>query len=131
MTANDKRKQSLYFPEEMLKEIQAEASRQDRSLSWIVQKAWRASRKELARYPGANGPSVEEPSAAPPKPASSSRAASKASVDLCLAASSPQKNPASSSVSSAYSRNSPASSDPSCGWHSRSSPDSRGGAFSQ
>jgi uncharacterized small protein (TIGR04563 family) len=72
MTANDKRKQSLYFPEEMLKEIQAEASRQDRSLSWIVQKAWRASRKELARYPGANGPSGDEPNGAAPKPASSS-----------------------------------------------------------
>ena len=25
-------------------------------------RAWRASRKELARYPGANGPAVEEPS---------------------------------------------------------------------
>jgi uncharacterized small protein (TIGR04563 family) len=53
MTGNDKRKQSLYFPEDMLKEIQAEATRQDRSLSWIVQKAWRTSRKELAKYPSA------------------------------------------------------------------------------
>ena len=68
MAGSDKRKQSLYFPEEMLKEIQEEATRQDRSLSWIVQKAWRAARKELARYPGANGPSVEEPNGAPPKP---------------------------------------------------------------
>ena len=38
MAGSDKRKQSLYFPEEMLKEIQEEATRQDRSLSWIVQK---------------------------------------------------------------------------------------------
>src|SRR5688500_12084882 len=37
----DNRKQSLYFPEEMLEEIQREANRQDRSLSWIVQQAWR------------------------------------------------------------------------------------------
>jgi uncharacterized small protein (TIGR04563 family) len=51
MSTNDKRKQSLYFPEEMLREIQAEAQRQDRSLSWIVQKAWRTARKELAKYP--------------------------------------------------------------------------------
>ena len=36
---SDKRKQSLYFPEEMLNEIQNEANRQDRSLSWIVQQA--------------------------------------------------------------------------------------------
>jgi uncharacterized small protein (TIGR04563 family) len=60
MTGNDKRKQSLYFPEDMLKEIQAEATRQDRSLSWIVQKAWRTSRKELAKYPSATDFSDQE-----------------------------------------------------------------------
>jgi uncharacterized small protein (TIGR04563 family) len=47
MSGSDKRKQSLYFPEEMLREIGAEATRQDRSLSWIVQKAWKAARKEI------------------------------------------------------------------------------------
>ncbi|HEU4382099.1 MAG TPA: TIGR04563 family protein [Anaeromyxobacteraceae bacterium] len=47
----DKRKQSLYFPEEMLLEIQAEANRQDRSLSWIVQQAWRAARAQIAKMP--------------------------------------------------------------------------------
>jgi uncharacterized small protein (TIGR04563 family) len=47
VSETDKRKQSLYFPEEMLKEIGAEATRQDRSLSWIVQKAWKAARKEM------------------------------------------------------------------------------------
>ena len=51
MTASDKRKQSLYFPEEMLKEIGAEATRQDRSLSWIVQKAWKAARKDIMNIP--------------------------------------------------------------------------------
>ena len=40
MAGTDKRKQSLYFPEDMLREIQEEANRQDRSLSWIVQQAW-------------------------------------------------------------------------------------------
>lgn len=50
----DKRKQSLYFPEEMLKEIQLEANRQDRSLSWIVQQAWRISRSEIMRFPSVN-----------------------------------------------------------------------------
>ena len=53
-TKTDKRKQSLYFPEEMLKEIQDEATRQDRSLSWIVQKAWKISRKEIMKYPSVN-----------------------------------------------------------------------------
>lgn len=47
----DKRKQSLYFPEEMLAEIQAEADRQDRSLSWVVQQAWRLARGEILRFP--------------------------------------------------------------------------------
>lgn len=54
MKRSDKRKQSLYFPEEMLKEIQAEANRQDRSLSWIVQQAWRIARGEIARFPSVN-----------------------------------------------------------------------------
>jgi len=48
----DKRKQSLYFPEEMLREIQEEATRQDRSLSWIVQHAWRAAREQIGKLPG-------------------------------------------------------------------------------
>ena len=49
---SDKRKQSLYFPEEMLREIQLEATRQDRSLSWIVQQAWRSARSQIAKMPG-------------------------------------------------------------------------------
>jgi uncharacterized small protein (TIGR04563 family) len=54
MANTDKRKQSLYFPEEMLKEIQDEANRQDRSLSWIVQQAWRIARTEIMRFPSVN-----------------------------------------------------------------------------
>ena len=54
MAGTDKRKQSLYFPEDMLKEIKAEATRQDRSLSWIVQKAWKIARSEVSRYPAVN-----------------------------------------------------------------------------
>jgi uncharacterized small protein (TIGR04563 family) len=50
----DNRKQSLYFPEEMLDEIQREANRQDRSLSWIVQQAWRIAREEIKRFPSVN-----------------------------------------------------------------------------
>jgi uncharacterized small protein (TIGR04563 family) len=54
MSGSDKRKQSLYFPEEMLTEIQAEAARQDRSLSWIVQRAWKIARPEILRMPSVN-----------------------------------------------------------------------------
>ena len=59
--AQEKRKQSLYFPEEMLKEIQDEATRQDRSLSWIVQQAWRAARAQFPKMPGVAdlGPSTQ------------------------------------------------------------------------
>ena len=54
MAKSDKRKQSLYFPEDMLREIQHEAWRQDRSLSWIVQKAWKISRATIKQYPSVN-----------------------------------------------------------------------------
>lgn len=47
-------KQSLYFPEHMLEEIQKEAKRQDRSISWIVQQAWKVARGELRKIPSAN-----------------------------------------------------------------------------
>ncbi len=50
----DKRKQSLYFPEDMLAEIQEEASRLDRSLSWVVQRAWKVARAELKKLPSVN-----------------------------------------------------------------------------
>ncbi len=55
MTDSDKRKQSFYYPEDMLEEIIFEANRLDRSLSWIVQKAWRVARGELMRYQSDNG----------------------------------------------------------------------------
>jgi uncharacterized small protein (TIGR04563 family) len=48
---SDARKQSLYFPEEMLQQMQEEAIRQDRSLSWIVQHAWRLARERISRLP--------------------------------------------------------------------------------
>ena len=54
MPGTDHRKQSLYFPEEMLDEIQREATRQDRSLSWIVQQAWKVARADIRRMPSVN-----------------------------------------------------------------------------
>ncbi len=54
MGAADKRKQSLYFPEDMLTEIQKEANRQDRSLSWVVQQAWRIARNDIKKFPSVN-----------------------------------------------------------------------------
>ncbi len=54
MSTTDNRKQSLYFPEDMLEEIQREATRQDRSMSWVVQQAWRIARGEIRRLPSVN-----------------------------------------------------------------------------
>jgi len=39
-----KRKVTLYFNSVMLAETQHEAIRQDRSISWIIQAAWRRAR---------------------------------------------------------------------------------------
>jgi len=50
----DNRKQSLYFPEDMLEDIQKEATRQDRSMSWIVQMAWKLARTEIHKLPSVN-----------------------------------------------------------------------------
>lgn len=51
---SDKRKQSLYFPEDMLKEIAEEAARLDRSLSWVVQRAWKVAKPEVQKLPSVN-----------------------------------------------------------------------------
>ena len=50
----DKRKQSLYFPAEMLQEIKREANRQDRSMSWIVQRTWDVARAKVGSFPSMN-----------------------------------------------------------------------------
>jgi len=60
---SDARKQSLYFPEEMLRQMQEEAIRQDRSLSWIVQRAWRLARERMSKMPGSG---VAEPPGSSP-----------------------------------------------------------------
>jgi len=54
MAQTDERKQSLYFPEDMLQEMKQEAGRQDRSLSWIVQRAWQIARDRIKQYPSIN-----------------------------------------------------------------------------
>ena len=56
VSKSDKRKQSLYFPETMLDEIQKEAQRLQRSMSWVVQRAWKHAGKEIKGIPGSNEP---------------------------------------------------------------------------
>ncbi len=50
---SQKKKVTLYFNAGMLAETQREALRQDRSLSWIIQAAWRLARDEVKRLPPA------------------------------------------------------------------------------
>lgn len=54
-------KQSLYFPQEMLEEIIREADRMDRSVSWVVQFAWKAAREKIQQFPSSTIPSGESP----------------------------------------------------------------------
>ena len=46
-----KKKVTLYFNAPMLAETQREAIRQDRSISWIIQAAWRRARDEIRKLP--------------------------------------------------------------------------------
>ncbi len=54
----DKRKQSLYFPEEMLNDLKVEAERLDRSLSWVVQRCVKTAMKDIQKMPGTTAPDV-------------------------------------------------------------------------
>jgi len=64
-----KKKVTLYFSSGLLEETQREAIRQDRSISWIIQAAWRLAREEVRRLPIAGGVVVPAPVAAAPSPA--------------------------------------------------------------
>ena len=51
MAKSPSRRQALYFPDDMLKELQREAKRLDRPISWLIQQAWRCARDEMRRIP--------------------------------------------------------------------------------
>jgi uncharacterized small protein (TIGR04563 family) len=53
--SSPKKKVTLYFSAGMLDETQREAIRQDRSISWIIQAAWRIAREEVRRLPDYGG----------------------------------------------------------------------------
>jgi uncharacterized small protein (TIGR04563 family) len=62
-SSSPKKKVTLYFNAGVLGETQHEAIRQDRSISWIIQAAWRLARDEGRRLPGYGGQSGgDEPS---------------------------------------------------------------------
>jgi uncharacterized small protein (TIGR04563 family) len=54
MAGSDKRKQSIYIPASMLREINAEMNRLDRSRSWIVQRCIKLGLPEIRKLPSVN-----------------------------------------------------------------------------
>ncbi len=54
-----KQKLTLYFPPELLEEARLEAQRQERTVSWILQKAWEFARQEIHKLPSADEPLSE------------------------------------------------------------------------
>ncbi len=60
-----KKKVTLYFSAAMLEETQREAIRQDRSISWIIQAAWRMSRDEVRKLPSVAGLQAASPAPQP------------------------------------------------------------------
>jgi uncharacterized small protein (TIGR04563 family) len=58
--SSPKKKVTLYFNATVLGETQHEAIRQDRSISWIIQAAWKIARDEVRRLPGYGGQAAAE-----------------------------------------------------------------------
>jgi len=51
-----KQKLTLYFPQDLLEEARLEAQRQERTVSWILQKAWQIARDDIRDLPDADSP---------------------------------------------------------------------------
>jgi uncharacterized small protein (TIGR04563 family) len=47
-----KKKLTLYFSEDLLEDAKLEAERQDRSISWVLEQAWRMARERMKHVPG-------------------------------------------------------------------------------
>ncbi len=48
----NRKKLTLYISEEVMDETKQEALRQDRSMSWIMEVAWKIARQRLQEMPG-------------------------------------------------------------------------------
>jgi uncharacterized small protein (TIGR04563 family) len=48
----DQCRQNIYFQNKILAEIVAEAQRLDRSMSWVVQRAWKIAAGEIKKIEG-------------------------------------------------------------------------------
>jgi uncharacterized small protein (TIGR04563 family) len=45
----NKCRRTLYLPEERVRKIESEAGRLDRSLSWVVQRAWKIAQEGIKK----------------------------------------------------------------------------------
>ena len=77
--SSPKKKVTLYFHADMLEETQREALRQDRSISWIIQAAWRLAKDDVRRLPGVVGSTIVAPPATTAAPAIKTNARTTAS----------------------------------------------------
>ena len=46
---NDPRKQSIYMEVAIVRELRSEAARQQRTLSWLMQRAWALAREDIKK----------------------------------------------------------------------------------
>jgi|13_taG_2_1085334.scaffolds.fasta_scaffold00002_246 uncharacterized small protein (TIGR04563 family) len=46
-----KNKRSIYLSDPIIQELEAEAKRQDRTVSWLIKRAWLESREKIKKYP--------------------------------------------------------------------------------
>ena len=49
-------RKSIYIPEDINREIQAQSDRLDRSYSWIIQQLWRLAKDKIVDLPSPNDP---------------------------------------------------------------------------
>jgi len=60
MNRRSGRKHNFSFPDWMSREREADAARLDRSTSWIVQRAWKLARAEIARTEHSRAPRSQD-----------------------------------------------------------------------
>jgi uncharacterized small protein (TIGR04563 family) len=60
-----KRKQTTYLSDDVIAELNEEAARLDRPISWVIQLAWRMARERVQQVPS---PTLEPSPEPPPEP---------------------------------------------------------------
>lgn len=56
---NPQVRKSLYIPQNIMDELTREAARLDRSIAWLLQHAWKLSKKSISALPTMNDGEVQ------------------------------------------------------------------------